>query len=276
MPSLMIPPAPEPMWPTFRRPFSQLSTGLFPTPVPKIPDPGSWIDGVTVDVRTGGGTERLPLADVARVDLADLAAMRSPKERYEQRNYSGHYCSNTLCLHQWFESFNERDHLFVCDWEAWPAVICQPLKFNFPKGVGPSSHVPDTLLFDLDLQPVLVNVKGREDLADSAEMFSVIDAVAEHLAWQHVVFVPPATVVRRNIRFLSSFGAPWPLLEGLEERAVRELTEPFSLRWLYAIEDDELVTSTFRAIWLRRIHVDVLSPLSANSICTPLANAGVR
>ena len=78
-----------------------------------------------------GARDTVPLADAARVRLADMTPARQVKARKGQRNLPGRWWSATDGRHVGYESWLERDQVMWLDWDqAVTGIASQPFRLR--------------------------------------------------------------------------------------------------------------------------------------------------
>lgn len=191
-----------------------------------------------VETITEAGTRRrVPVADAARVRLADMAPARRVKARKGQRNLPGRWWSATDGRHVGYESWLERDQVLWLDWDrAVTGIASQPFRLWWTAADGEVRwHVPDYFAERAGEQALVVDCRpldrrGPRDLT----AFEATHQACELAGWQYRLAGAPDPVATANLRWLSgyrhprygipelaaalrvAFAAPVPLMDGAE------------------------------------------------------------
>jgi hypothetical protein len=184
-----------------------------------------------------GSRHTVPLADAARVRLADMAPARRLKARKGQQNLPGRWWSVTDGHHVGYESWLERDQVMWLDWDrAVTAISSQPFRLWWTTEGGETrSHVPDYLADRAGDLTLVVDCRpddrrGPQDLA----AFEATRRACTLAGWEYRLAGAPDPVGTANLRWLSgyrhprygvpavaaalraAFAAPVPLMDGAE------------------------------------------------------------
>lgn len=221
-------------------------------------------------------------SDVERQWCALDAAVRVPFEeglpvrRYRphkgQRHLSGRWWCATTGSHVGFESWLERDHVMLLDFD--PQVVgiaAQPFWLHWTGAGGkPVAHAPDLFARRRDGSGLVIDcspVKRRRprDLVK----FAVTERACERLGWEYRLVAGLDPVLQGNLRWLSGyrherhdiptvavsllkvFAAPMPLLAGAEA-----VGDPIGV-----------LPVLFHLLWRQRLATDLSVPLGE---ATPL------
>jgi hypothetical protein len=128
-----------------------------------------------------------------------------------QRHFPGRWWSATMGGHVGYESWLERDHLMMLDFDpAVVAVASQPFWLFWTSELGKArSHAPDYFArlagggaLVLDCRPV-ERIKPR----DAAAFAATVDA-CEQVGWSYRVSGATDVIVTRNVRWLAGYCHP--------------------------------------------------------------------
>jgi hypothetical protein len=173
-------------------------------------------DGFEVGYVTEDGAEhREPLAEAWAVPFERCAPVRRFRSRKGQRHLSGLWWSATVGAHVGFESWLERDHAMLLDFD--PAVVgiaSQPFWLRWTDGDGKSvSHAPDYFARRADGSAVVVDCRPAERRGprDTAK-FDATARVCESVGWEFRLVGATDVIVTANVRWLSGYRHPRHLL----------------------------------------------------------------
>ncbi|MGW5848530.1 TnsA-like heteromeric transposase endonuclease subunit [Streptomyces sp. NPDC055254] len=123
------------------------------------------VEGFEVSYMAADGVERrVPLARAARVRFEDGRPVREFPSYRGQRNYPGLYWSATAGTHVGHESWLERDHAMLLDFDPQvSALVSQPLWLFWENARGKAvSHAPDYFVRRADGSVLLVDSRPEE------------------------------------------------------------------------------------------------------------------
>lgn len=208
-----------------------------------------------------GGVRRRPLAQCLDVRFEDVAPARSFPTYRGQRNYPGWWWSSTMGRHVGYESWLERDHVMLLDFD--PRVTgfaSQPFWLHWPAAGRVRRHLPDYFGRRADGVGVVIDVRpdDRIEPAD-AEAFTATAAACEAAGWRFHRVGTLDAVFAANVRWLSRyrhprcgrredlivrllevFAQPTPLFAGAERVGDRLLVLPvlYHLLWRQVLVAD--------------------------------------
>ncbi|GAA1892113.1 TnsA-like heteromeric transposase endonuclease subunit [Streptantibioticus ferralitis] len=239
---------------------------------------GPSAEGFEVAYIDPGGSElRRPLADVWAVRFEDAAPVREFKSYEGQRHLPGLWWSSTAGGHVGYESWLERDHVMLLDFD--PAVVgisSQPFWLFWASEAGKGiSHAPDYFARRGDGCAVVVDCRpaDRRGPRDWAK-FEATQTACDQVGWEFRLVGAPDAVVVRNVRWLAGYRHPRHWLEPVV-RGLREVfAEPRPLmEGAAAVGDSVAVLPVlFHLLWSHELAADVAVPLRAESLVSP----GVR
>ncbi|MDG4755787.1 TnsA-like heteromeric transposase endonuclease subunit [Micromonospora sp. WMMD718] len=202
-----------------------------------------------------------PLLRCSGVRFEDVAPTRAFAMFKGQRNFPGRWWSSTVAGHVGYESWLERDHVMLLDFD--PAVVgiaSQPFWLSWPAAGGVRRHLPDYFARVDDGTGLVIDVRPDERIkARDAEAFAVTAAACEAVGWRFRRVGVVESVFAANLRWLSRyrhprcgrredvtarllevFAQPTPLFEGAERVGDRLLVLPvlFHLLWQQVLTAD--------------------------------------
>jgi hypothetical protein len=127
-----------------------------------------------------------------------------------QRHFPGWYYAVTTGRHVGFESWLERDHAMLLDYD--PQVVgfsSQPFWLHWPAGEKVRRHAPDYFARKADGTGVVVDVRPDERIEPrDAESFEATRQACELVGWEFRRLGTVAPVLVRNLRWLSRYRHP--------------------------------------------------------------------
>jgi hypothetical protein len=194
-----------------------------------------------------------------------------------QRSFSGAWWCATTGNHVGFESWLERDHVMLLDFD--PLVVgvsSQPFWLSWLVGGRRRGHVPDYFVRLGDGRGLVVDVRpdDRIEPAD-AEMFAMTGAACESVGWvyRRVGAIDPVLVA--NLRWLAAYRHR-RCLDRARAGALSEVfAAPRPLGEGVAVVGDRLgvLPTLFHLLWTGRLTADLDSSVLSGD--TRVAVAGV-
>lgn len=204
--------------------------------------------------------------------------VRSFPSRQGQRNFPGLWWSVTTGNHVGFESWLEREHAMMLDFEA--AVVAfssQPFWLLWHDGKRPRRHAPDFFARKDDGSGLVVDVRADDQIPESdAEAFEATDRACGSVGWTYRRVGYPDPVLASNVRWLAGYRHP----RCANDQMAAQLVSAFSmsaglLDGVRAVGDPIAVLPVaFHLLWTQVLQADLSSaPLSNTTLVT--AAAGV-
>jgi hypothetical protein len=148
--------------------------------------------------------------DVATRCLEEAAPVRSFPSYRGQRNFPGLWWSATSGAHVGFESWLERDHAMLLDFD--PAVVgfaAQPFRMTWSQLGRPRSHVPDFFARLVDGTGVVIDCRAAERIGErDAETFAVTAAACAGVGWWYRLVDSADEVLVANVAWLAGYRHP--------------------------------------------------------------------
>ncbi|MGH3259245.1 MAG: TnsA-like heteromeric transposase endonuclease subunit [Streptosporangiaceae bacterium] len=219
----------------------------------------------------GGAWRREPLSLCHGVRFEDALPVRPFRFEKGLRNFAGWWFFATSGAHVGFESWLERDHLMLMDFDpVVRAVSSQPFWLRWRDGEDRSRrHAPDFFARMADGTGVVVDVRPDDRIPSrDAETFAVTAAACEAAGWEYrrAGNLDPVLVV--NVRWLSRYRHRRCLVP--EVAAV--LLEAFAGgRGLFEgaeLAGDRLrvLPVLFHLMWQRQLAADLTAPLGMSTV----------
>lgn len=219
------------------------------------------------------------LASCWDVRFEDAAPVRPFRWLTGQRHFPGWWWSATTGRHVGHESWLERDHAMMLDFD--PQVVAfssQPFWLSWPASGKVRRHVPDYFARLADGTGVVIDVRADDQIpAKDAEVFKMTAHACVNAGWGYRRVGVVGTVLAANVRWLAGYRHPRCMNLG---RAVR-LREVFAdpaplLAGARAAGDPFAVLPVlYHLLWAGVLVTDLASaPLSGESVVTADGGAG--
>jgi hypothetical protein len=172
--------------------------------------PGADIEVAWVDA---GSQQRAAVLDgVGDVAFEDAGPAREFPSYRRQRYFPGMWWLATTGRHVGFESWLERDHAMLLDFDRDVCGLAsQPFTLSWRDPAGKKvSHTPDYFARMRDGSAVVVDVRpaGRVKPADAAKFAMTASACAAVPGWSFRLVHEPDPVLAANVRWLSGYRHP--------------------------------------------------------------------
>jgi hypothetical protein len=211
-------------------------------------------------VDSSGSRHQEPLATgwASRFEVG--RPVRTFPSRQGQRNFPGLWWFATTSQHVGFESWLERDHVMLLDFD--PTVVAlssQPFSLLWHDGERPRRHPPDFFARLADGTGLVVDVRADDQIpAADAEVFEVTAYACTLVGWVYRRVGAPDAVLAANVRWLAgyrharccddavaarlrqAFARPAPLLTGVRSVGdpIAVLPVAYHLLWAHVLETD--------------------------------------
>jgi hypothetical protein len=227
--------------------------------------------GVELEFVGEGDRGRVRLAECGGVRFEDAVPARSFRWSRGQGHFPGWWWLATTGRHVGYESWLERDHLMLLDFDpVVTAVASQPFWLHWHDGRRSRRHAPDFFARLADGTGVVVDVRADDRIGpQDAEAFEVTAWACESAGWEfrRVGTVDP--VLTANVRWLSRYRhsrcAGRPAMADVLRRAFA-VPAPLLAGAAEAGDFLAVLPVLFHLIWQRELAVDLacgpLGPLS--------------
>ncbi|WP_328725086.1 TnsA-like heteromeric transposase endonuclease subunit [Streptomyces sp. NBC_00259] len=219
-------------------------------------------------VEPDGSEFRRPLADVWSVRFEGVAPVRTFKSYKGQRHLPGLWWSSTAGGHIGYESWLERDHVMLMDFD--PSVVgvsSQPFWLFWTSGNGKViSHAPDYFARRDDGSAVLLDCRPAERRRPRDwEKFEATRTACDQVGWEFRLVGAPDEILVRNVKWLSGYRHPRHLVEPIASglREVFAAPHPLMAGATMAGDPIAVLPVLFHLLWLHELLVDVRVPLHA-------------
>lgn len=229
-------------------------------------DLGSVEDFEVGYVSEDGVDRRRPLAGAEAVPFERGIPVRRFVSRKGQRHLSGLWWSATNGAHVGFESWLERDHAMLLDFDPTVVSIAsQPFWLRWVDAMGKSvSHAPDFFARRADGSAVVIDCRpverrGPRDVAK----FEATGRACALVGWEYQLVGAGDALVTANVRWLAGYRHPrHHVLE--VARVLREvfaIPTPLLVGARAAGDPIAVLPVLFHLLWRRELTVDVSLPL---------------
>jgi hypothetical protein len=222
-------------------------------------------------VGTDGRACREPLSDCAAVPFESAAAVRLFPSFRGQRNWPGLWWSATMGRHVGYESWLERDHAMLLDFD--PEVVgfaAQPFRLLFHSEQGnPRSHPPDYFARRADGSAVVLDCRPDDRIEPrDAEAFAATERACALVGWDYRRVGAAVPVLVENVRWLAGYRHPRFLNPPMDEALIRGFADRRPL-----LEGAEtagrpltVLPVLFHLLWRGRLQTALSVPLSETSM----------
>jgi hypothetical protein len=229
-------------------------------------------------VTAEGVPQRLPLDEVAALPFEDGLPVRRFTARKGQRHLSGRWWCATTNGHVGFESWLERDHVMLLDFD--PAVVgiaAQPFWLSWCDGSGSTvRHAPDYFARRGDGSAVVVDCRPVERRGDGDRAkFEATRRVCARLGWEYRLVGGVEPILAGNIRWLAGYRHPRYEHRHVAGLLVEVFATPLGLMDGAAGVGDPIAVLPvlFHLLWRHLLAANLARPLSEMSV---VAVAGAR
>jgi hypothetical protein len=217
-------------------------------------------------VAADGGVRRVPLEQCWSVRFEGVVPVRAFPSYRGQRNFPGWWWSSTMGRHVGYESWLERDHVMLLDFDPQvTAFASQPFWLRWLSRGRVRRHLPDYFVRRVDDVGVVVDVRADDRIAPAdAEAFDAAAAACGQAGWEFRRVGTLDAVFAANVRWLSRYRHPrCGGREDLVERLWEVFVEPTPLFAGAERAGDRLpvLPVLYHLIWRRVLTVDLRSAL---------------
>nr|WP_323178118.1 TnsA-like heteromeric transposase endonuclease subunit [Streptomyces sp. NBC_00847] len=222
-------------------------------------------------VSAAGVRERGSLGRLWSVPFESVRPERRFPAFRGQGNWCGWYWSATCGGHVGYESWLERDHLMLLDFDPLVAgMASQPFRLSWAGSGGKRvRHTPDFFVRRADGTGLVVDVRPDERIGpDDAAKFTVTAAACRSVGWDFVRVGAPEAVLTANVRWLAGYRHPRVHRPEVAARLVEVFADGGGLlAGAQRVGDQVAVLPVlFHLLWRRVLAVDLEAGLlSANT-----------
>jgi hypothetical protein len=220
------------------------------------------VDWVTAD----GERQRLALKAAGGVGFEDGLPVRRFTSRKGQRHLSGRWWCATTGRHVAFESWLEREHVMLLDFD--PRVVgiaAQPFWLSWPNEAGVRRlHAPDLFARRVDGSALVIDCRPVERRRpEDLVKFVATQQACERLGWEYRLVAGLDPVLLGNLRWLSGYRHPRHDVPAVVASLLQAFVTPMPLlAGVEAVGDSIAVLPVlFHLLWRQRLIADMSVPL---------------
>lgn len=212
-----------------------------------------------------GRRRRGLLGELFSAGFEDALPVRGFRWSRSQEHFPGWWWSATTGRHVGYESWLERDHAMLLDFD--PAVVgfsSQPFCLCWHDGVRSRRHPPDYFARRADGTGVVVDVRADERIeAKDREVFAATELACAQAGWQFLRVGVLEPVFAANVRWLARYRHPRCLREACAQRLLEIFAQPTALRAGAGLAGDPLGTLPvlYHLLWRRDLTCDLRGTL---------------
>jgi TnsA-like endonuclease N terminal len=241
--------------------------------------PDIWDRGVELEFAGEDDRGRVRLAECGGVRFEDAVPARPFRWSRGQGHFPGWWWLATTGRHVGYESWLERDHLMLLDFDpAVTAVASQPFWLHWHDGRRSRRHAPDFFARLADGTGVVIDVRADDRIGPrDAEAFAVTARACESAGWEFRRVGEVDPVLAANVRWLSRYRHPRCAgRPGTADALRRAFAVPAPLLAGAAEAGDSLAVLPvlFNLVWHRELTADLAcGPLGPSSMVRVAAGA---
>ncbi len=220
------------------------------------------VDWVTAD----GERQRLAFDAAGGVGFEGGLPVRRFTPRKGQRHLGGRWWCATTGGHVGFESWLERDHVMLLDFD--PQVVgiaAQPFWLSWPNEAGVrTSHAPDFFARRADGSALVIDCRPLERRrAQDMAKFAATGQVCDRLGWEYRLVAGLDPVLLGNLRWLSGYRHPRHDVPAVAASLLQAFATPLPLlAGAQTVGDSIAVLPVlFHLLWQQRLTTDLSVPL---------------
>ncbi|MEV4916519.1 TnsA-like heteromeric transposase endonuclease subunit [Streptomyces tirandamycinicus] len=171
------------------------------------------------------------LADHWDVRFEDAPPVRSFQFAKGSRSYPGLYWSATMRRHVGYESWLERDHLKLLDFDRQiVGIASQPFRISWVQDGTVRHHTPDYFARRANGTGVVIDVRADDRIGDKdAAAFAATETACSQVGWEFRRVGAPAAVLMANVRWLAGYRHPRAYREVVAQVLVEVFADPTRL-----------------------------------------------
>jgi hypothetical protein len=230
-----------------------------------------YVDGDGVEV------QRM-LSDCLDVPFEAGTPVRSFPSFTGQRNWPGLWWSATAGTHVGYESWLERDHAMLLDFDAdVVAFASQPFWLFFRAGSKIRSHAPDWFARHADGRATVIDCRPDHRIKErDAAAFAATNAACDLVEWRYRRVGEADPVLVANLRWLSGYRHPRYAVPGLVEPVLAAFAAPGTIAGGAAAVGDPIsvLPVVYHLIWHHQLAVDLGAVLGMDTRIVTVPTGG--
>lgn len=217
------------------------------------------------------GTERrLAVEECAGLRLEEMAPVRAFPSYQGQRNFPGLWWSSTMGGHVGYESWLERDHAVLLDFDTDVVAFApQPFWLFFRDGLRVRRHAPDWFARMGDGSALVLDCRPDDRIKPKDEAaFAATAQACRSVGWSYQRVGAPEPVRMENVRWLAGYRHPRFANPEVAAALAATFVAPRRL-WDGAAGVGRPMTVlpvVYHLLWRRTLEVDLQAPLSMESM----------
>lgn len=217
-----------------------------------------------------GVERRAPLEDAAGLTFESYRPVRSFPSFRGQRNWPGLWWSATHGGHVGYESWLERDHAMLLDFDREVVAFApQPFWLFFSDAGRPRSHAPDFFARRRDGSAVVIDCRPDERIKPrDADAFDMTALACESVGWEYRRVGALDPVRAGNLRWLSGYRHSRFADPVVAQRLVAMFAVPRTLTHgaELAGPPTAVLPVLFHLLWRQELRADLTAPLCETSL----------
>jgi len=219
----------------------------------------------------GGAWRREALSSCGGVRFEEALPVRPFRFEKGRRNFAGWWYFATAGTHVGFESWLERDHLMLMDFDpAVRAVSSQPFWLRWRDDQGRARrHAPDFFARRADGSGVVIDVRPDDRIpARDAQAFAVTELACELAGWEFRRVGELDPVLAANMRWLSRYRHRRCLVPEVAAVLLEAFAGGRGLFQGAELAGDRLrvLPVLFYLMWQRQLTADLSVPLALSTV----------
>ncbi|MGW7027117.1 TnsA-like heteromeric transposase endonuclease subunit [Streptomyces xanthophaeus] len=225
------------------------------------------VTGFDVAWVEGGVEVRRPLRDAVGIAFEDVPPVRDFPSYRGQRHFPGLYWSAATGRHVGFESWLERDHAMLLDFDRQVVGFASQPFWLFWRDEATRrgrSHAPDYFARAVDGRALVVDCRPVDRVDErSAAAFAVTRQVCEAVGWAYRLVGELDPVRVANLRWLAGYRHPRHAATGrvAAVRAAFAVPAPLMAQAATVGDPIEVLPVVFHLLWSRVLGADLSRPL---------------
>lgn len=165
---------------------------------------------LVVEFAGAAGRRREPLLDCRAMAFEDVEPVRRFRWSKGRREFAGWWWSATTGRHVGYESWLERDHVMLLDFDQRvTGMASQPFWLHWSDGTRTRRHAPDYFVRQMDGTGVVIDVRADERIEEADEQaFAATAGACAQVGWEFRRVGVPPVVLASNVRWLSRYRHP--------------------------------------------------------------------
>mgnify|MGYP002336040723 CR=1 FL=1 len=233
------------------------------------------MDGFEIGYVTEDGAELgMPLVEAWAVPFEQSMPVRGYTPRKGQRHLSGLWWSATTGGHVGFESWLERDHVMLLDFDpVVVGIVSQPFWLRWVDETNERvSHAPDFFARRADGSAVVIDCRPveRRKSRDVAK-FEATAKACGLVGWEYRLVGAPDAIMTANVRWLAGYRHPRHHLPEVVRALRRVFASPTPLMVGAAAAGDPIAVLPvlFHLLWTQEFIADLSVPLRQDTLVRP-------